>query len=135
MLQPRSLKQSVAMGLAVCAIAPATAAAMPAIDGQGVAAGGGPSVSAKDFAPQNLTAPDQVDRGAKATPVTTKAGPPQRPLFRAMGKVDPATAKQSDDVDTGVLIGLGGAAFVVLAGGLGLAGRKRLQTARPHQLA
>jgi hypothetical protein len=128
MLQPRSLKRSVVAGLAVCAIAPATAAAVPAIDGQGVAAGGGPSVTARDFAPQNLAAPDQVDRGARAT----RANPP------AVGVVHGATATQSSHdsgIDTGLLIGLSGGAFALLAGGLGLAGRKHLQTTRRGQLA
>ncbi|HEX7298801.1 MAG TPA: hypothetical protein VF257_07320 [Solirubrobacteraceae bacterium] len=139
MLQPRNLKRSFAMGLAVCAIAPASAAAAPAIDvqgaavpppqGQSVAAGGGPGVTARDIAPQNLTAPDQIDRVAQAQPRTS---------LRGVGVVNrSAPAAQSDEggVDAGVLIGLGGGAFLLLVGGLGLATRKRVQTASPHQLA
>jgi hypothetical protein len=133
--QPRSLKRSLAAGLAICAIAPATAVAAPDIQGQAVAAGGGPGVSAEQFAPQNLTAPDQVDR------VTTKPQPAGAPTWpanpRAVGVVQPATSAQpSDDggLDTGVWIALGTAAFAV-AGGIGLAGSKRLRTARQRQLA
>jgi hypothetical protein len=152
--QPRSLKRSLVVGLAVCAIAPATAAASPIqdqavgatapataaaspIQGQAVAAGGGSGVSAQDFAPQRLTAPDQVDRGPQAT--KANPGPPQWPANpRAVGVVHPTTSAQpsaDSGVDTGVLIALGSGGALLLAGGLGVAGRKRLQTGRRSQLA
>jgi hypothetical protein len=133
--QPRSLKRSLAAGLAVCAIAPATAVAAPAVQGQAVAAGGGPGVSAEQFAPQNLTAPDQVDR------VTTKPQPAGAPTWpanpRAVGVVQPASSAQpSDDggLDTGVWIALGGGVLVIV-GGLGLAGRTRLRIGSQRQPA
>jgi hypothetical protein len=135
-MQPRSLKRTLALGLAACAIAPATASAAPAIEGQAVGAGGGPGLTARDVTPaQNLTAPDQVDRVASTK---SNPGPPAWPANpRAVGVVQPATATQpSDDggVDTGVWIALGTAAFAV-AGGIGLAGSKRLRTGRQRQLA
>jgi hypothetical protein len=49
-------------GLAIAAIAPASAAAQPT-DAHAVAAGGGTAVTS-----QNLTAPDQVDRGSAPQP-------------------------------------------------------------------
>jgi hypothetical protein len=144
--QPRSLKRSLVVGLAVCALAPAAAAASPAIQGQAVAAGGGPGVSAQDFAPQSLTAPDQVDRGPQATkpqsltaPDQVDRGPkamPANPRASALlRRSTPAPASADSGVDTGVLIALGGGGALLLAGGLGVAGRKRLQTGRRSQLA
>jgi hypothetical protein len=153
-MQPRSLKRTLALGLAACAIAPATASAVPAIEGQAVGAGGGPGLTAKDVsAAQNLTAPDQVDRTSK--PATSpqwpsvpggvtkvdstkpNPGPPTWPANpRAVGVHPTGSAQPSDDggVDTGVWIALGTAAFAV-AGGIGLAGSKRLRTGRQRQLA
>jgi hypothetical protein len=145
--QPRSLKRSLVMGLTVCAIAPATAAASPAIQGQAVAAGGGPGVSAQEFAPQSLTAPDQVDRGSQATKPQSLTAPdqvdratrsttPANPRVSALvRRTSPAPASADSGVDTGVLIALGGGGALLLAGGLGVAGRKRLQTGRRSQLA
>jgi hypothetical protein len=155
-MQPRSLKRTLALGLAACAIAPATASAVPAIDGQAVGAGGGPGLTAQDVqAAQNLTAPDQVDR-TTTTPSSPQwpsvpggvtavqhakpnvPGPPTWPANpRAVGIVHPTgSAQPSTDggVDTGVWIALGTAAFAV-AGGIGLAGSKRLRTGRQRQLA
>jgi hypothetical protein len=155
-MQPRSLKRTIALGLAACAIAPAAASAAPAIEGQAVGAGGGPGLTAKDvMAAQNLTAPDQVDRTSKPTTSpqwprvpggvtavhhaqSNLPGPPTWPANpRAVGVVHPTgSAQPSDDggVDTGVWIALGTAAFAV-AGGIGLAGSKRLRTGRQRQLA
>jgi hypothetical protein len=156
-MQPRSLKRTLALGLAACAIAPATASAVPAIEGQAVGAGGGPGLTAQDVAAaQNLTAPDQVDRTSKPTATSPQwptvpggvtavhhakpnvPGPPTWPANpRAVGVVHPTgSAQPSDDggVDTGVWIALGTAAFAV-AGGIGLAGSKRLRTGRQRQLA
>jgi hypothetical protein len=158
-MQPRSVKRSVALGLAVCAIAPASAGAVPAIQGQAAGAGGGPGLTAQDVTTsQSLTAPDQVDRTSKpaATPTSPQwpavpggvtavhhakpsvPGPPTWPANpRAVGIVHPTSSAQpSDDggLDTGVWIALATAAAAV-AGGLGLAGSKRLRTGRQGQLA
>jgi hypothetical protein len=151
--QPRSLKRSLALGLAACAIAPATAGAVPIIEGQGVAAGGGPGVTAKQLQSQNLTAPDQVDRVkhsparanvyvapapadlAAATNAPVWPTGPQ-PAARRHAPSTAPKASPSDDggLDTGIWLALGGAAFVA-AGSIGLAGRKRLQVVRKRQLA
>lgn len=140
--QPRSLKRALALGLAACAIAPATAGAVPILDGQGdvvgqaIAAGGGPGVTAKQFESQNLTAPDQVDRVQPTTNAPTWPTGPQ-PAATRHAPVHHATpaASPSDDggLDTGVWIAIGGGALIA-AGGLGLAGRKRL-VLRKGQLA
>jgi hypothetical protein len=152
--QPRSLIRGLAIGLVACAIAPAIASAQPI--GQAVAAGGGSGVTAKQFESQNLTAPDQVDRtnGApiKANvyvpPTPAQAATPTNPAPQwptgpqpAATRHAPVTAEStkaspSDDggLDTGIWIALGGAALIA-AGGIGLAGRKRLQVIRKRQLA
>jgi hypothetical protein len=120
------------MGLAVCAIAPATAAASPPMQSP-----------PQDVAPQSLAALNQVDRGPQSTKATPNPGPPQWPANpRAVAGVPrvshPSTSAQpsnDDGVDTSVLIALGGGAALLLAGGLGVAGRKRLHTGRRSQLA
>jgi hypothetical protein len=130
--QPRSLKRSLVMGLAVCAIAPATAAASP-IGGQG---GGHPGATAQDLAAPSVTAPHHVVRGVKATPSTPSKPIPGQFRFpanpRAAVALHNTTAKPSagSDVDTGVLIGLGAGGALLLAAGLGLAGHKRVQAGR-----
>jgi hypothetical protein len=156
--QPRSLKRALALGLAACAIAPATAGAVPILDGQGapvgqaIAAGGGPGVTAKQFESQNLTAPDQVDRtangAAKANvyvpPTNTETPQPTNAPVWPTGPQPAATrhapstapkASPSDDggLDTGIWIAIGGGALVA-AGGLGLVGRRRVML-RKSQLA
>ena len=152
-MQPRSLITPLAVALATCAIAPAIGSAAPTIEGQGVAAGGGPGVTAKQFASQNLTAPDQVDRVRDqtanvyvpptntVTQPTTSAAPqwpngPQ-PVATRHAPVQHTTpaASPADDggLDTGIWIAIGGGALLA-AGGLGLAGRKRL-VLRKGQLA
>lgn len=134
--QPRSLKRVLTLGIAACAIAPATAGAMPIIEGQGVAAGGGPGVTAKQFESQNLTAPDQVDRVQPTTNAPTWPTGPQ-PAATRHAPVQHATpaASPSDDggLDTGIWIAIGGGALVA-ASGLGLVGRRRLML-RKGQLA
>jgi hypothetical protein len=153
-MQPRSLISPLAVALAACAIGPVAASAAPTIEGQGVAAGGGPGVTAKQFESQSLTAPDQVDRVRDQTanvyvpptntdvqPTTTNPAPqwpmgPQ-PVATRHAPVHHATptASPSDDggLDTGIWIAIGGGALVA-AGGLGLAGRRRL-VLRKGQLA
>jgi hypothetical protein len=147
--QPRSLKKAVALGLAACAIAPATAGAVPIIEGQGVAAGGGPGVTAKQFESQSLTAPDQVDRVRDQTanvyvpPATTETPQPTNaPVWptgpQPAARHAPSTAPKaspSDDggLDTGIWIAIGASALVA-ASGLGLVGRRRL-VLRKGQLA
>jgi hypothetical protein len=170
-MQPRSLKRCLALGLAACAIAPATASARfdaPVAYGSASVAQSGGGVygdTKSDIAPPagnsveaitSLTAPDQVDRTSKATATSprwptvpggvtavhqakpTVPGPPTWPAHpRPVGVVHPTTSAQpSDDggLDTGVWIALGTAAFAV-AGGIGIAGSKRLRTARQRQLA
>jgi hypothetical protein len=146
--QPRGLKRALALGLAACAIAPATAGAVPIID-QGVAAGGGSGVTAKQFESQNLTAPDQVDRtsgqtakvyvppaSADLAPATNAPVWPTGPQPAATRHA-PVTATPSNDdggLDTGIWIALGGAALVAF-GGAAFVGRKRLQVVRKRQLA
>jgi hypothetical protein len=152
-MQPRSLISPLAVALAACALAPVAASAAPIIEGQGVAAGGGPGVTAKQFESQNLTAPDQVDRVRDQTAnvyvpptntviePTTSAAPqwpngPQ-PLATRHAPANHATpaASPSNDggLDTGIWIAIGGGALVA-AGGLGFAGRRRL-VLRKGQLA
>jgi hypothetical protein len=144
--QHTTIRRSLIAGLAVCAIAPAAAVAQP-IEGQGYATGVGPAVAAQDLrAPdqvagqstgtQDKRAPDQVDgRGMSATPSPTA---PQWPVDpKPITAPRPAATVQSSDdggVDTGIWIALGGAALLG-AGGIGLAGRKRLQLTRRGQLA
>jgi hypothetical protein len=164
-MQPRSLITPLAVALATCAIAPAVGSAAPTIEGQGVAAGGGPGVTAKQFESQNLAAPDQVDRVRDQTanvyipptptastptsaapvwptgpqPAATRHAPTSAPVWPtgpqpAATRHAPVTATApSDDggIDVWLIVGLSGGALL-LAGGLGVAGRKHI---RQRQLA
>lgn len=137
--QHRNWYRTLAAALAASAIAPATAGAVPAIDGelgsstiqgQGMAAGGGPGVTSQSLTTrQSLAAPDQVDRNAGWKP--SHATAPTWPVNpKPIGH--PATAQPSHDdggTDADVWIAIGGAALVA-AGGIGVAGRRRLQTKR-----
>jgi hypothetical protein len=121
---PKSTKfnRLIVAGLAAAAIAPTAAVASPAIDGGGATS-------------QSLTAPDQVDR---VTGGTTSNGAPQWPVDPKPipnRHVATTSTPSTDDggIDDGVLIALGGA--LLLVGGLGVAGRKRLQLVRQRQLA
>ena len=126
-MNPRSLTTPFAVALATCALAPAAALAGP-MDGQGIAAGGGPGVTAKQFESQNLTAPDQVDRvspppAARAIAPIWPNGPQPAGTRHA-----PATAAPANDdggIDTGVWVAIGGASLIAI-GAAGLAGRKRV---------
>jgi hypothetical protein len=145
----KSLARLLTASLAIAAIAPATAGAVPAIDGQGVAAGGGPGVTPQTLiapAPdqvdrggqskQDLRAPDQVGGSVTATPSNVPQWPQNpQPITGQTGSK--ATAKPSDDglsTEAIVLIAVGGVALVATAG-LGLARRRRARTDRQHQLA
>jgi hypothetical protein len=134
-MNPRSLTTPFAVALATCALAPAAAMAGPIIDGQGIAAGGGPGVNAKQFEKyfdsqkaQSLTAPDQVDR-VTPPPAAHAAAPawPNGPQPAATRHA-PATAAPANDgggIDTGVWIAIGGASLIAV-GAAGAAGRKRV---------
>jgi hypothetical protein len=123
---PKSTKfnRLIVAGIAAAAIAPASAVAQPADNGGGTTT-------------QNLTAPDQVDRVSSATPSN---GAPQWPTNpqpipnRHVATTSTSSVNTDDGVDGGVLIALGGGALL-LVGGLGVAGRKRLQVVRQRQLA
>ena len=118
--------------------------AAPVIEGQGIAAGGGPGVNAKQFEKyfesqktQNLTAPDQVDRAtppqaARAAAPTWPTGP--QPVVTSHAPATAAPANDDGGIDTGVWIAIGGASLIA-AGGVGFAGRKRVQVVRKRQPA
>jgi hypothetical protein len=152
----RTLTRSLAAGLALCAIAPGTALAMPAIGGPPapahqapdaarpaprVAANGGAGVTAQDYRSLDYRAPAQTgSRGDGAAKQAAPAQPtaPQwptnpQPIARphSVSTANPAT---DDGVDTGVWIVLA-AAGLTLAGGVGFASGKRLRPGRPAQLA
>jgi hypothetical protein len=123
---PKSTKfnRLIVAGIAAAAVVPASAVAQPAVNGGGTTT-------------QNLTAPDQVDRVSSATPSN---GAPQWPTNpqpipnRHVATTSTSSVNTDDGVDGGVLIALGGGALL-LVGGLGVAGRKRLQVVRQRQLA
>jgi hypothetical protein len=144
MLQSSKFNRLIVAGIAAAAIAPAAAVASPALDG-GVAApdrqdmrapdqvaGGAPGTGVM----QDLRAPDQVD----GTPVgSSKPGPPQwavnpQPIPNRHVAATSTPSVDGDGIDGGVLIALGGGALL-LVGGIGVAGRKRLQVVRQRQLA
>jgi hypothetical protein len=127
----KAVTRSLAAGLALCAIAPGTALAMPAVSGP-PAAGGSSGVTALA---KQARLPDQGD-GRRGLPVAP-AGPiwPVNP--QPITRPHPvATVNTSTDGGTasGVWIALGAAALA-LAGGLGFAGGKRLGTGRQTRLA
>jgi hypothetical protein len=162
---PRSTKfnRLIVAGIAAAAIAPASAVASSAVDG-GVAAPETQDMRAPDqvaggvAAPdtQDMRAPDQVAGGAPGTGVvqdmrapdqvdgspvgSSQPGPPQwaanpQPIAsRHVAATSTPSVSTDDGVDDGVLIAIGGGALL-LVGGLGIAGRKRLQVARQRQLA
>jgi len=133
------LTRLITAGLAIAAIAPAAAVAQP-IDGQGQGAGGGAGLTQQD-----LRAPDQTGANG-GTPygrysalysLYGRASAPTAPQWPAnpqpIGHAKPTAATQSSDdggLDTGIWVAIGGA-----AAGLGLAGQKRLRSARQRQLA
>jgi hypothetical protein len=149
----KTVTRSLAAGLAVCAIAPGTALAVPAPDGPPAAGSGGSGVTAQDYRSLDYRAPSQTgsrgDGAAKqalrsdptegrATGGTAAPGPPQWPVNpQPIAKAHPvakATPSNDGGVDTGVWIGLGAVALAV-AGGIGFAGGQRLRTGRQGQPA
>ena len=128
---PRSSKfnRLVVAGIAAAAISPTAALASPAIDGGLSAPGTGVVV-------QDMRAPDQVDGTTVDRP--TPAGMPTWPTNPQpiSNPVATTNAPVADDngIDGGVLVAIGGGALL-LVGGIGLAGRKRLQLVRQRQPA
>jgi hypothetical protein len=140
----KSLARLLTASLAIAAIAPAAAGAVPIIDsqslpaiqGQAVAAGGGPGVTPQtltvpDQGKTDLRAPDQVD-GFK--PKQTSPNMPTWPVNPKpiVGQTaQPTATKPADDgLSTWaiVLIAVGGVVVVATAG-LGLSRRKSVKTA------
>jgi hypothetical protein len=126
MLPLSKINRWAAAGLAAAALAPASAAAIPV--GGPVA----PGASGTHYA-QDLRAPDQV---APATTERHAPGPPTwptNPQTLTPPKATPTTAAPSDDgIDAGVLIAIGGAAAIGVAG-IGVARRKRVTSVRRQQ--
>jgi hypothetical protein len=131
MLRQRKLKQVAVIGLAAAMLAPAGATARPAGDvpatthivGQAIAAGGGSGLGARDRealgraaggVQQDLRAPDQVAGSQQPRPVVNTA--PRWPLHPGRtGRLQPATSSGAN-LDTGLLVGLGGLAAVAFLG-------------------
>jgi hypothetical protein len=141
MLQYTKFNRLIVAGIAAAAIAPTAALASPTNDVGGTTsdkqdmrapdqvAGGAPGTGVV----QDLRAPDQVAPGSKA--VEPQAGPPQWPVNpQPIVNAAPSAATSDDGIDDGVLIAIGGGALL-LVGGLGVAGRKRLQVVSRRQLA
>jgi hypothetical protein len=129
MLQSNKFNRLVVAGIAAAAIAPAAAVASPALDG-GVAA-------PNSGVAQDLRSPDRVDGSTVDRP--TPAGLPTwatnpQPISHRFVATTNAPVADGDGVDGGVLVAIGGGALL-LVGGIGLAGRKRLQVVRQRQLA
>jgi hypothetical protein len=101
MLRQRPFKQSVVVGLAVVAIAPAGAAASTAIDPT-------PATGPRAVTVQDLRAPDRLDGPSR----------PNGSWYAGRSTIEGSlpTASADDGIDTGVLLGLGGLALVAFAG-------------------
>ena len=127
MLQSSSLAKCVAIGLAACAITPAAAGAVPADLHTA-----GPAKSVHHATPANLTAPDQVDRVSPAPSTNVAPVWPNGPQPRVVSPTaaPKATAPSDGGSDVGLILGLSGGALL-LAGGLGLAGRKHVRQGQP----
>jgi hypothetical protein len=158
MLPKGSIKKLAAIGLAAAAVAPAGAAARPAVDaqttpapqqvvGQAVAAGGGSGLNARDIqsiesptaAGQDLRAPDQVGGGLPPAAQDLRAPDqvtptaPRGDVLRTVGHARPDTS--SDGIDTGVWIGLGAFALAGLMGLGFVLVRARTRSERPDAVA
>jgi hypothetical protein len=162
MLQFTKFNRLVVAGIAAAAIAPSAALAVPITDDGGTAqqtqdnrapdqvapAAPGTGAQPQDnrapdqvappapgtgVVPQDLRAPDQVAPGSKD--VKPVPGPPTWPVNpQPLVNAAPSTTSTDDGIDDGVLIAIGGGALL-LVGGIGLAGRKRLRIVRERQLA
>jgi len=113
-------------GIAAAAIAPTAALASPATDAGGTA----PQT-------QDMRAPDQVDGSTvdRQTPAGMPTWPTNpKPIPNHFVATTSTPAADDNGVSDGVLVAIGGGALL-LVGGLGLAGRKRLQVVRQRQLA
>jgi hypothetical protein len=149
----KNLTRSLAAGLAVCAVAPGTALAVPATNGPSAAANSGSGVTAQDYRSLDYRAPTQTgsrgDGAAKqalrsdqtdgrATGASAAPGPPQWPVNpQPIAKAHPAaraTPANDGGVDTGIWIGLAAAALA-LAAGIGFAGGQRSRSGRQGQPA
>ena len=147
----KNLTRSLAAGLAVCALAPGTALAVPATDA--TVPSTGPGVTAQDYRSLDYRAPNQTgsrgDSAAKqalrsdqtdgrATGGSAAPGPPQWPVnpqpIAKAHRAAVATPSNDGGVDTGIWIGLAAAALA-LAAGIGFAGGKHVRTGRQHQPA
>jgi hypothetical protein len=129
MFQCSKFNRLIVAGIAAAAIAPAAAVAGPALDGGVVAPGSGVA--------QDLRAPDQVDGSTvdRQTPAGMPTWPTNtQPIPNRIVATTKTPVADGDGVDGGVLIAIGGGALL-LVGGIGLAGRKRLQLVRQRQLA
>ncbi len=149
----KAVTRSLVAGLAVCAIAPGTALAVPATDGPPAAGSGRPGVSAQDYQSLDYRAPTQTgsradgatqqDRRAQGQTEGRETGgvaaptAPQWPVnpqpIAKPHSVATVTRSNDDGVDTGVWIAFGAAALV--AGGIGFAGGQRVRTGRRRQPA
>jgi hypothetical protein len=161
MLQFTKFNRLIVAGIAAAAIAPTAALASPATDVGGTGqetqdfrapdqvapvAGGAPGTGvvqdlrapdqtapSTGAAPQDLRAPDQTAPGPEA--VKPEVSPPTWPVNpQPIVNAAPSATSTDDGLDDGVLIAIGGGALL-LVGGIGLAGRKRLQVVRQRQLA
>jgi hypothetical protein len=141
MLQFTKFNRLVVAGIAAAAIAPSAALAVPITDDGGTAPQSQDKRAPDQVAPaapgtgvvQDLRAPDQVAPGPKD--VKPQPGPPTWPVNpQPIVNAAPSTTSTDDGIDDGVLIAIGGGALL-LVGGIGLAGRKRLRIVRQRQLA
>ena len=158
MLQFTKFNRLVVAGIAAAAIAPSAALAVPITDDGGTAPQTqdnrapdqvapaepqtqdnrapdqvAPAAPGTGAAPLDLRAPDQVAPGSQD--VKPEPGPPTWPVNpQPLVNAAPSSTSTDDGIDDGVLIAIGGGALL-LVGGIGLAGRKRLRVVRQRQLA
>jgi DMSO/TMAO reductase YedYZ molybdopterin-dependent catalytic subunit len=142
MLQFTKFNRLIVAGIAAAAITPTAALASPATDVGGTAPQTqdnrapdqvAPAAPGTGVVPQDNRAPDQVAPGSKDVkpePVAPTWPVNPQPIVNAA----PSATSTDDGLDDGVLIAIGAGA-VLLVGGIGLAGRKRLRIVRQRQLA
>ena len=141
MLQFTKFNRLVVAGIAAAAIAPSAALAVPITDDGGTAPQTQDMRAPDQVTPaapgtgvvQDLRAPDQVAPGSKD--VKPLPGPPTWPVNpQPIVNAAPSATSTDDGLDDGVLIAIGAGALL-LVGGIGLAGRKRLRIVRQRQRA